>query len=847
MLNKGLSQPSLEIYLLGRFRVKTWGEPVTENLWTRRSAKLLVKLLALKPHRQLHREQIIDLLWAEQDHETAFNNLNKAIHMARRALEPKLTKGTNSQFILTQKHQIILHAPGSLFVDVEEFERHAADAIKNNDIEAGRTALELYRGDLLSEDIYEDWLAAKRESLRLLYRKSAAKTAELYDLSGEHRTSAEILKKLSVEDPTDEYVQRQIMRIYARTGSKYQALKQFEQCRAALRALDLEPEPETLELAADIRTGKILPSPLKSERGQSAAQTNAAVAAAGAAAAKIPPPLTRQLTFQRGGIQSARFSPDGQTVVYSAAWEGGDLEIYTTHRETGESRAVGLPEAGVYSVSPNGEMAVALNRRFLRGYTSVGTLARVHLAGGVPRALYENVQWADWLPVKKCPADFSDNQCLAIVRDREGKNSLEYPVGNVLYETGGWISHPRFSPDGKAVAFIEHPTLADDSGFVAVINLTGENEKQRQILTGDWVSAQGLAWAAENEIWFTAASQGNARAVRAVDLKGEQRLIYRGLGSLTLHDIALSTGEVLATIEKTRIQIAGRRIGGGAAAAAETVERDLSWHDWSLARDLSADGETLLFTEAGESGGSVYDTYIRKTSGVGAALRIGKGSALALSPDAKFALVRVTAAPQRLGLIPTGAGETKMLAPVESDAVFYQPWACFFPDGRRILFAANRRDKGTQLYVQDIGADGDGGEPVCITPENEGVEISSPHSISPDGQRIAIINSENSACLFEIKTGQWTLLENPEKDFLPVRWSGGDGRYLFVRRRGQVPAVIYRYDLFTGETERHLELMPRDRTGVCEILRVLLTPDGESYAYSYTRELSDLYVVEGLQ
>ena len=808
----------MEIFLLGGFRVKVGGTLVEEECWVRRSAKSLVKMLALKPQHRLHREQVMDLLWAEQDIETAVNSLNKAIYMARRAFEPDLKKGSNSQFILTQKQQITLTAPGSFYIDLDEFERLASAAVRNGDIEAGKKAIELYSGDLLIEDIYEDWIFAHRESLRILFRKAATKTAELYAEAGERQTGIEILKKLASEDTSDEFVHRQLMRLYMETGSKYQALKQFEQCRAALVALGLEPEQETIKLEQDIKKGLVIPS----TNGFELARQKSSVI-------NIESPRVRQLTFQRGGIQTAKFAPDNQTIVYSAAWEGGATELYTANRQSGESRRLLFSDAGVFSISPDGDMAIALSRKFLRGYTSVGTLTRTPLVGGTASPLIENVQWADWNPVKKISAALSGDSSIAVVRDNGGKNCLEYPIGNVIYKTGGWVSHPRFSPDGKKIAFIEHPTVGDDGGFVAVIDLMGSKEKR--VLTGEWISVQGLAWANEGEIWFTAAGEGNARAIRAVNLKGEQRLIYSGIGSLTLRDVSTS-GEALITVEKTRIQIAARRSGDAEA-------RDLSWHDWTLARDLSEDGETLLFTEAGESGGSLYASYVRKTDGSSAA-KIGSGSALALSPDGKYALVRIHKPHQQLALLPIGEGETKLLKTDSLNLLNYQPWACFFPDGERILFAANEKDRGTRLYIQDID-----GAPVCLTPNQEGAELTSPHSIAPDGKLIAYVNSENRLCLYEIKTRKSIPFKILEKNFLLVRWSG-DSSHLFIRHRSQVPALLYKYDLNSGEKEQLFELMPKDQTGVHEILRVLLTPDGSSYAYSYTRELSDLYIVEGL-
>src|SRR5437763_590137 len=93
---------SLEIHLFGPFRVAVDGMTVEESRWTRRKAKLLLKLLALQSHHRLHREQLMELLWPEMAPELAANNLHKTIHAARRALEPELKSGADSRFIITQ-------------------------------------------------------------------------------------------------------------------------------------------------------------------------------------------------------------------------------------------------------------------------------------------------------------------------------------------------------------------------------------------------------------------------------------------------------------------------------------------------------------------------------------------------------------------------------------------------------------------------------------------------------------------------------------------------------------------------------------------------------------------------
>src|SRR6266700_2354836 len=124
---------SLEIYLLGPFRVVVNGRLVTERQWSRRKPALLIKLLALQPHHQIHREQMIELLWPDSDLESASNNLHKAIHLARHALEPELKSAADSHFVLTRGQQIVLSAAGKLYIDLEEFERQANAAIRSED------------------------------------------------------------------------------------------------------------------------------------------------------------------------------------------------------------------------------------------------------------------------------------------------------------------------------------------------------------------------------------------------------------------------------------------------------------------------------------------------------------------------------------------------------------------------------------------------------------------------------------------------------------------------------------------------------------------------------------------
>jgi serine/threonine protein kinase/dipeptidyl aminopeptidase/acylaminoacyl peptidase len=526
------------------------------------------------------------------------------------------------------------------------------------------------------------------------------------------------------------------------------------------------------------------------------------------------PPVYHQLTFRHGGIRMARFAPDGQTVFYSAAWEEDPVQIFSTRPGSPESRSFGLQNAEVLAISPAGEMAVLLHSRSIEPFISSGVLARVPLSGGAPREVLEGVQWADWSP---------DGNNFAIVRDLEGQNRLEFPIGKVLYKTAGWISHPRISPKGDFIAFIEHPARRDDAGSIAIVDLAGN----KKTLSEGWGSAEGLGWAPDGkEIWFTSTRIGNGRSLTGVDLSGKERVFTREPGTLTLLDVRRD-GSLLLTLDAVRAGMVGRAEG-------ETKERDLSWLDWSVPDDLSPDGKTVVFTEAGEGGGENYGAYTRNTDG-SPAVRLGDGSAYALSPDGKWVISGHLQMPSQLSLLPTGAGEAR---PLTHDAINHVR-ARWFPDGKRFAFLGSEPGRGVRLYVQDV----DGGAPRAITPE--GVSATQ-WVISPDGKLIAAVGPDQNGYLYPVEGGDPRPIRGFPQGNTPVSWSA-DGRSLFTYRSGDLPAKIFRLDLATGEKQPWREIMPSDSAGITDIGPILITPDSKSYVYEYGRTLSDLYLVEGFK
>jgi len=531
---------------------------------------------------------------------------------------------------------------------------------------------------------------------------------------------------------------------------------------------------------------------------------------------KTEPPSFQQLTFRRGDIKSARFAPDGQTILYTAAWDGRPLEIFSRRLESPESRSTGLSAAELLAVSRSGEMAVALDSHPLSSFHRIGRLASTSIAGGVaPRDILDDVQWADWS---------ADGKEMAIVRDVGGRNRLEFPVGKPVFETTGFITHPRISPSGGAVAFCHHGTLGDDGGEIMVAERGGKSRK----LPGDYATVQGLAWSPSgDEIWFTAALEGANRALYSTSLSGRRRLLSRVTGSMTLHDVSRD-GRVLITHDANRQGIMG--LGPG-----DTQERLLGWLDFPSPRDLSADGSLLLFDETGEGGGPGYSIYIRKTDG-SPATRLGDGGATALSPDGKWALgfVGTSGAPQMI-LYPTSVGEPRRL-PVEGLQVQIGDW---LPGGKALILTASEPGRGTRLYQMELA----GGKPRAISPEGYRCIR---HGVSPDGKLVVTVGPDQRYYLYPVSGGEPQPIAGVVSQDRIECWTG-DGRSLIVHRRGELPTKVYKLDVATGRKDLWKELMPLETAGLGDIGGVVLARDGKSYVYGTGWNLSDLYLVAGLK
>jgi Tol biopolymer transport system component len=359
---------------------------------------------------------------------------------------------------------------------------------------------------------------------------------------------------------------------------------------------------------------------------------------------------------------------------------------------------------------------------------------------------------------------------------------------------------------------------------VAVVDLSAK----KRTLSPVYATAQGLAWRPDgNEIWYTAAEEGFNRAVHALTLSGKPRLVGRVPGISTVRDIS-KDGRVLMTTENERLGILARGPG-------DEKERELSWLDYSLATDISADGKALLMTESGEGGGPGYSAYLRKLDG-SPAVRLGDGSTSTLSPDGAWAIsILHPASSPQIVLLPTSVGEPKPLSREGLDIVE----ADFLPDGKRIVFSATESGRGMRLYLRDVG----GGKPTAVSPEGYFFYRG---TVTPDSKFVVARGPDRRMYLYPLEGGEPTGLPGLTDEHLPVRFAP-DGRALFFTTRGETPAKIYRYDVASGRKELWKEVAPADRAGLSTIARAVVTPDGQTYAYSYLRILSYLQLVDGMK
>jgi serine/threonine protein kinase len=518
-----------------------------------------------------------------------------------------------------------------------------------------------------------------------------------------------------------------------------------------------------------------------------------------------------RVTFRRGFIMNARFAPDG-SIVYGAAWEDRPVEIFSTRPGNPESRSLGLPSADVLAVSASGELAISIGRRYGVFSQASGTLARVPLGGGAPREICEDVQDADWSP---------DGRQLLVLRRVADHFRIEYPLGHVIFDTPGWISQPRLSPRGDRIAAGLHPIVGDDSGYVVVLDMNG-NECFRSAFSN---TISGMVWTPDGaEVWASIEWRNAGRDIVAFPLDGPERVVVACPGRFTMRDVTRD-GTLLVGFD-----IGRREILGGVRG--EERERNLSWFDWSFPSAISGDGTRILFEEQGGAHAYHNVVYVRGTDG-GSAIRLGQGRGRAISRDGRWAAI-FGGSPPRLEIVPTGAGEPRA---VDWPALRSFLWGEFRLDDKVLFAAAAEEGQSSRIYEVRL----DDGRITPVGPEG----ATWPCAVSPDGTLIAAEGAEGKTTIYPIGGGEPRPLSGARAGDRVIGWSD-DGARIFVCGSGRTALAIECLDVATGARTPWHTIRPSDAAGVMDLFPVRITADGERYIYGYRRLLSDLFTAAGL-
>ena len=367
---------------------------------------------------------------------------------------------------------------------------------------------------------------------------------------------------------------------------------------------------------------------------------------------------------------------------------------------------------------------------------------------------------------------------------------------------------------------------------LVIVDRAGE----KTTLSTGWLvgGVGGLAWSPKGDEVVIAATRGHGPpSLYAVSLGGRERALATAPKHLMVSDV-FADGRVLVRTGMGRGGMMCRPPG-------QSAERELGWLDFPEVADLSADGQTVVFSELRAGGGAAGSVYVRRTDG-SPAVRLGEGRALALSDDGRWVLATKLGGAPRWLLLPTGPGSPRELDPPAADQIAQAGW---LPDGRRIVFST-RRGPTVQTFVQDVET----GAVRAVTPE--GVDLVA-HSITPDG-RFVLGFATGAAVGARPGTTQLYAVDGGEPQ--PAPWLAGatfmgwsaDGSAAFVSPGSATePRLeIQRVDLRSGRAARWSTIGPADTVGINGLGAVAMAKGATAYCYSYSRTLRELYVVDGL-
>ena len=519
----------------------------------------------------------------------------------------------------------------------------------------------------------------------------------------------------------------------------------------------------------------------------------------------------RRLTYERGDITNAVFTPDGENIVFSARWRGEAVCIHSQRIGQKYSRPLGLPSGEVRDVSGTGQLLFTL------GESSMGTLAQADSSGGPWHEIVERVTDAVWL---------ADNRTIAAARIEGGSMQVELPLGKPIHTLASNQSRIRLSadPSGRQVAFV-------DSSLGSVDFCTADRAGQVRSISKGWRVTGGVHWLAPNRLIVSGTRRGSP-SIHILDLEGNEQSFYSTPDVWNLHDCTVG-GRVLASRVNSRLDIAFR-------TSSMAAEGHLYAMPSTRLVGITPDARFAVLLDLLADGPISDEGPVRNSPVLLAALPSGQPAQIA-----EGCLPQV--APDGMAVICLERGEVE-------NAVLVTPIPCGLP--RRYLLPHGPRYHSAEFIS------GDERFLLYVLQDNGDLKSHTFHPISgdmtplPGDHRITLVRPCGKwgviprgpdLRLANLETGEVRRICALRPGWVPIRWSK-NGNELFVFEPGNdyATAQIVRVNIDTGEQWPLHTLHPTDSVGVYMSPWVDVTPDGRAYAYTYQQDLSDLYVLEGL-
>lgn len=532
-------------------------------------------------------------------------------------------------------------------------------------------------------------------------------------------------------------------------------------------------------------------------------------------------PVFRPLTRERGTLGASRFVPGTSDVAYSARWGSGASRLYVTRMDQPAPRVLPDFEGLLQSVSSSGEI-LGLADPYLYLGMQHGRLISLPMSGGAARTMAGGVSSAD-------QGQGGDG---ALVIFKEGMNRLEWPYGHEIARTYDNLRAMRIR--GTRLAFFQDQSDTVEDGHLLVTDRAGHS-KSLAFFKG----FTGLAWGPDgSDLWVSTYNDGESRIV-AVDQDGHMRTLLTHAGRLELQDVD-DQGRMLAVVHTYQRQVFGRARG-------RERDEDLTWLEAQDAEGISEDGRQVLLAHMMDwtrSGGHIF---IRPLDG-GPAQDLGEGMGEpSLSPDGRWVASYTDQPVFSLKIIPTGPGIPRIV-PLP-DFAGSDIGVNFLPDSRHAIVSARLKKGPYSLYWMDLGT----GKYHQVAPDGAS-GFHSQNMVSPDGQwmayetvtQAAMPEDERSVVVARTDGSSPRSVHGLREREAILGWYK-DSSALVILDRNVLPAPVTALDVATGKRTPLMMLTPPDPVGISGVQGLCLAPDGSAYAYNIVRQISELYLIEGLK